>query len=186
MQLYGNHLSNSTKGGIRLSYSKNPLGVRQQPSTSQQQQSLGTSSPASNSSFMNQATTSAVMSSYSSNSSSFFGYYNSASNNNHMPHRHSISERGSALSNYSTLSSSLTDIYPSNQHVQSHHLSLGRHSATHSPSSVGGMSGSANVLPPSSSEAALRNNSGFLSPLTLSLLSNEPDSLTQQRLVQQS
>nr|KAJ3406609.1 cell cycle RNA binding protein whi3 [Polyrhizophydium stewartii] len=28
-QLYGNHLSNSTKGGIRLSYSKNPLGVRQ-------------------------------------------------------------------------------------------------------------------------------------------------------------
>ncbi|KAJ3015494.1 hypothetical protein HKX48_004570 [Thoreauomyces humboldtii] len=27
-QLYGNPLSNSTKGGIRLSYSKNPLGVR--------------------------------------------------------------------------------------------------------------------------------------------------------------
>ncbi|KAJ3180823.1 hypothetical protein HDU85_003905 [Gaertneriomyces sp. JEL0708] len=27
-QLYGNTLSNSTKGGIRLSYSKNPLGVR--------------------------------------------------------------------------------------------------------------------------------------------------------------
>ncbi|KAJ3040835.1 hypothetical protein HDV00_010450 [Rhizophlyctis rosea] len=33
LQLYGNPLSNSTKGGIRLSYSKNPLGVRQQPST---------------------------------------------------------------------------------------------------------------------------------------------------------
>ncbi|KAJ3054691.1 hypothetical protein HK097_001098 [Rhizophlyctis rosea] len=30
LQLYGNPLSNSTKGGIRLSYSKNPLGVRQQ------------------------------------------------------------------------------------------------------------------------------------------------------------
>ncbi|KAI9105657.1 hypothetical protein DFS34DRAFT_574137 [Phlyctochytrium arcticum] len=28
VQLYGNPLSNSTKGGIRLSYSKNPLGVR--------------------------------------------------------------------------------------------------------------------------------------------------------------
>ncbi|KAI8902809.1 hypothetical protein BC833DRAFT_616340 [Globomyces pollinis-pini] len=28
-QLYGNYLSSSTKGGIRLSYSKNPLGVRQ-------------------------------------------------------------------------------------------------------------------------------------------------------------
>ncbi|KAI8927918.1 hypothetical protein BC831DRAFT_450957 [Entophlyctis helioformis] len=28
-QLYGTHLSISTKGGIRLSYSKNPLGVRQ-------------------------------------------------------------------------------------------------------------------------------------------------------------
>lgn len=28
-QLYGNCLTNSTKGGIRLSYSKNPLGVRQ-------------------------------------------------------------------------------------------------------------------------------------------------------------
>ncbi|KAJ3368230.1 hypothetical protein HDU91_000730 [Kappamyces sp. JEL0680] len=32
-QLYGNYLSNSTKGGIRLSYSKNPLGVRQVTST---------------------------------------------------------------------------------------------------------------------------------------------------------
>ncbi|ORZ08720.1 hypothetical protein BCR42DRAFT_455471 [Absidia repens] len=29
--LYGNPLSNSVKGGIRLSFSKNPLGVRQQP-----------------------------------------------------------------------------------------------------------------------------------------------------------
>jgi hypothetical protein len=29
--LYGNYLSNSTKGGIRLSYSKNPLGVRPNP-----------------------------------------------------------------------------------------------------------------------------------------------------------
>ena len=28
-ELYGNPLSNSVKGGIRLSYSKNPLGVRQ-------------------------------------------------------------------------------------------------------------------------------------------------------------
>ena len=27
-KLYGTHLSYSTKGGIRLSYSKNPLGVR--------------------------------------------------------------------------------------------------------------------------------------------------------------
>ncbi|KAJ3260493.1 hypothetical protein HK103_000635 [Boothiomyces macroporosus] len=31
-QLSGNYLSNSTKGGIRLSYSKNPLGVRPQTS----------------------------------------------------------------------------------------------------------------------------------------------------------
>ncbi|KND03577.1 uncharacterized protein SPPG_01052 [Spizellomyces punctatus DAOM BR117] len=31
VQLYGNPLSNSTKGGIRLSYSKNPLGVRPPP-----------------------------------------------------------------------------------------------------------------------------------------------------------
>lgn len=31
IQLYGVPLSNSTKGGIRLSFSKNPLGVRQQP-----------------------------------------------------------------------------------------------------------------------------------------------------------
>ena len=29
--LYGTMLSNSTKGGIRLSYSKNPLGVRPTP-----------------------------------------------------------------------------------------------------------------------------------------------------------
>ncbi|KAI8339520.1 hypothetical protein BC941DRAFT_420729 [Chlamydoabsidia padenii] len=35
--LYGNPLSNSVKGGIRLSFSKNPLGVRQQ----QQQQPMG-------------------------------------------------------------------------------------------------------------------------------------------------
>lgn len=33
-QLYGNYLSNSTKGGIRLSYSKNPLGVRQSANSS--------------------------------------------------------------------------------------------------------------------------------------------------------
>lgn len=33
-QLYGVMLSNSTKGGIRLSYSKNPLGVRSGPSIS--------------------------------------------------------------------------------------------------------------------------------------------------------
>ncbi|KAI8084626.1 uncharacterized protein BX664DRAFT_316172 [Halteromyces radiatus] len=32
--LYGNPLSNSIKGGIRLSFSKNPLGVRQQPLSS--------------------------------------------------------------------------------------------------------------------------------------------------------
>ncbi|PJF19677.1 Rna binding protein [Paramicrosporidium saccamoebae] len=33
-QLYGTMLSNSTKGGIRLSYSKNPLGVRSGPPVS--------------------------------------------------------------------------------------------------------------------------------------------------------
>jgi hypothetical protein len=38
-QLYGNPLSNSTKGGIRLSYSKNPLGVRPSAHTAQQQNS---------------------------------------------------------------------------------------------------------------------------------------------------
>ncbi|KAJ3298818.1 hypothetical protein HK104_010266 [Borealophlyctis nickersoniae] len=37
LSLYGNPLSNSTKGGIRLSYSKNPLGVRQPPPVNQQQ-----------------------------------------------------------------------------------------------------------------------------------------------------
>ncbi|KAF8543241.1 hypothetical protein BDD12DRAFT_874864 [Trichophaea hybrida] len=31
-ELYGRALSNSTKGGVRLSFSKNPLGVRSQPS----------------------------------------------------------------------------------------------------------------------------------------------------------
>ncbi|KAF9345025.1 hypothetical protein BGX26_003638 [Mortierella sp. AD094] len=38
--LYGNPLSNSVKGGIRLSYSKNPLGVRS--STTTQSNGLGT------------------------------------------------------------------------------------------------------------------------------------------------
>jgi len=37
-ELHGRALSNSTKGGVRLSFSKNPLGVRSQPST-------GTDSP---------------------------------------------------------------------------------------------------------------------------------------------
>jgi hypothetical protein len=35
-ELYGTPLSNSVKGGIRLSYSKNPLGVRQNTGNSQQ------------------------------------------------------------------------------------------------------------------------------------------------------
>ncbi|KAI5795906.1 hypothetical protein FPQ18DRAFT_387076 [Pyronema domesticum] len=37
-ELYGRALSNSTKGGVRLSFSKNPLGVRSQPSSNQRPQ----------------------------------------------------------------------------------------------------------------------------------------------------
>lgn len=48
-ELYGSVLSNSVKGGIRLSYSKNPLGVRQNPNNSNQfstqQQSTQQQSP---------------------------------------------------------------------------------------------------------------------------------------------
>jgi len=40
-ELYGTLLSNSVKGGIRLSYSKNPLGVRQSSTTPQQSNSNG-------------------------------------------------------------------------------------------------------------------------------------------------
>ncbi|KAG2178570.1 hypothetical protein INT44_001723 [Umbelopsis vinacea] len=46
--LYGNPLSNSVKGGIRLSYSKNPLGVRQNPTNNSNNNSNNSSTSTSN------------------------------------------------------------------------------------------------------------------------------------------
>ncbi|KAG2171923.1 hypothetical protein INT43_001399 [Umbelopsis isabellina] len=55
--LYGNPLSNSVKGGIRLSYSKNPLGVRQNPTNNTSNNSSSSNTTTTNNNSTNNSST---------------------------------------------------------------------------------------------------------------------------------